>query len=74
MSIQVQVDGPMPDAAFTRQRLNYPYDEMDVGHSFFVAGGKIQQVCNSNARAAKRFGAKFTARREDDGVRVWRIE
>jgi hypothetical protein len=46
---------------------------MEVGDSFFLEDMPFQQVCNSNLRAAKRYGKKFVARTEDGGVRVWRI-
>lgn len=50
----------------------YPYKEMDIGDSFLVDGGKIQTVCNANYRASKRLGMTFMARKEGEGVRVWR--
>lgn len=51
----------------------FPYDQLDVGDSFKAIGVKLQSVCNSNYRMAKKLGRKFTARQEDDGVRVWRV-
>jgi hypothetical protein len=47
---------------------------MEVGESFFVRDGKLQIVCNANWRMGKKLGRKFIARREADGVRVWRVE
>ena len=55
------------------EKKRYPYGVMDEGDSFFVEGGKLQVVCNANYRAGKRLGRKFVARKEGDGVRVWRI-
>ena len=69
--ITTDKDVPMPDA---RARNVYPYKTMQVGDSFFVRDGKLQIVCNANYRASKRLSRKFCARREADGVRVWRTE
>ena len=57
----------------TRVRNSYPYKQMEVGDSFFVDNTKMQIVCNANYRANKSLGKKFIARREGNGVRVWRI-
>ena len=58
---------PLPEG-----KKRYPYKEMDVGDSFFVDAGKLQVVCNANYRASKRLGMQFIARKEVEGVRVWR--
>ena len=68
--IQVDKDIPVPTR---RSRTLYPYEEMEVGDSFFLEDMPLQQVCTSNLRAGKRSGKKFSARTEDGGVRVWRI-
>ena len=57
-----------------RVRNVYPYKTMAVGDSFFVRDGKLQIVCNANWKNGKKLGRKFAARREADGVRVWRVE
>ena len=67
ISIDVQKDVPVPEA-----RKRYPYKEMDIGDSFFVDGGGIQNVCNQNYRMGKKLGMSFIARKEEGGVRVWR--
>lgn len=69
MMIEIQKDIPLPAE---KKRNVYPYKEMDIGESFLVKEGKIQIVCNANYRAGKVSGKKFIARREGDGVRVWR--
>lgn len=61
---------PMPK---DRVRNVYPYKEMVVGDSFLVPEAKLQIVCNNNWRVGKRLGMVFSARKEDGGVRVWRI-
>ena len=67
ISIDVQKDVPVPEA-----RKRYPYKEMDIGDSFFVDGGGIQNVCNQNYRMGKKLGMSFIARKEEGGIRVWR--
>ena len=68
ISIDVQKDVPVPEA-----RKRYPYKEMEVGDSFFVEDGGIQNVCNQNYRMGKKLGMSFIARKEGTGVRVWRV-
>jgi hypothetical protein len=63
----VEKSVPLPEG-----KKRYPYKEMEVGDSFFVGEGKLQVVCNANYRASKRLGMQFIARKEVEGVRVWR--
>ena len=67
ISVGLDKDVPLPEA-----RKRYPYREMEVGDSFFVEGGGIQNICNQNYRTGKKLGKSFIARKEDGGVRVWR--
>jgi hypothetical protein len=46
---------------------------MDVGDSFFVSDGKLPTINNANYRASKALGWEFSARKQDGGIRVWRI-
>lgn len=68
INVEVSRDVPLPPA-----RRRYPYVVMEVGESFFVDSGSLQVVCNANYRASKRLGRRFIARREEGGVRVWRV-
>ncbi len=63
----VEKSVPLPEG-----KKRYPYKEMDIGDSFFVGDGKLHVVCNANYRASKRLGMQFIARKEAQGVRVWR--
>lgn len=67
INLVVEKSVPVPSG-----KKRYPYKEMEVGDSFFVDSGKIQTVCNANYRASKRLGMTFMARKEGEGVRVWR--
>jgi hypothetical protein len=54
-----------------RKVRRYPWAGLEVGDSFFIenSGGD-----DSNLRAlAKRHGYKVSIRREQGGVRVWRV-
>ena len=71
MSITIEKNIPIPPE---KKRNVYPYKVLEVGESFFVPTGKIQIVCNANYRTGKQLGKKFIARKESEGVRVWRTE
>jgi len=71
MSIAIERNIPPPDI---KKRNSYPYKSMDIGDSFFIPEVSIRTVCNNNYRAGKTHERKFVARREGNGVRVWRTE
>lgn len=52
----------------------YPWRDMDVGDSFYVAGKTIHTIRGSMVNANKRINREFVARQEGDGVRVWRTK
>jgi hypothetical protein len=52
---------------------NFPYDELQVGESFWVANTPMPILCNCNRRQGKRLNRKFICRKEGEGVRVWRV-
>jgi len=56
------------------KRHNYPYEQLQVGESFWVTGVTMQALCNANRRQSKRLDRKFVCRKEKDGVRIWRTE
>ena len=69
VNVEISRDVPVPPP-----KRRYPYREMEVGESFLVTDGVLQVVCNNNYRVSKTTGMKFIARREGNGVRVWRTE
>ena len=71
MSIAVENNIPLPKIA---KRNVYPYESMDIGDSFFLESANPQTVANNNYVRGKKLGMKFIARKEGNGVRVWRIE
>jgi hypothetical protein len=52
----------------------YPYEQLELGDSFYIQDGDLAKLCNANYREWRRTGKKYTARKVDKGVRVWRIE
>lgn len=56
------------------KRHNFPYEQLQVGESFWVTGMSMASVANANLRNSKRLGRKFICRKEGDGVRVWRVD
>jgi hypothetical protein len=67
--IRLENNIPIPEGRVSRR---YPHEDMEVGDSFFIAGVALQVVLNANWRAGKRYAKKFIARKEGEGVRVWR--
>ena len=53
---------------------NYPHEQLQVGESFFVPGGNMNVLCNYNRTRGRKMNRKFVGRKENDGIRVWRVE
>lgn len=69
--LEIEKNIPMPEIPVKRE---FPYQNLEVGDSFFVEGIKNQLMLNRNYLEGKRLGRKFTLRREGNGVRIWRIQ
>lgn len=69
--IEITKKVPLPEV---RERNTYPYDQMEVEDSFYVEGVSVQSIFNSNYKRNKLGEKKFIARKEGDGVRVWRAK
>jgi len=80
MSFTIEQDVPTPAG-----RSKYPFQEMEVGDSFFVpledetlAKRRAQSVRAQAGRFGKINGVKFSIRTLDEdgqvGVRCWRVE
>lgn len=79
-TIQIEKDVPIP-ADDSRRVSKYPFRDMEVGDSFFVAcenGNPAKAAIAVRSSAiiwGKRKGhRKFTTRIVEGGVRVWRIQ
>lgn len=68
---EVEKNVPLP-VFRTGQRARYPWLEMAIGDSFFVAGGKITRVAGAACYGKKKGFGTFRCKSVDGGVRVWR--
>ena len=75
MAFEIETGVPLPEK---NVRYKYPFDQMEVGDSFFVANKDTTQMSALCKRAGKRLGSRYVtakAERGDQvGVRVWRME
>jgi hypothetical protein len=77
--IDTHVPLPKMRGAGGKGNYKYPWNEMEVGQSFFVPDTTIGRFYSQTRAAAKRYSKKFIARSwvNDDGaegVRIWRVE
>ena len=56
------------------RRTKYPFGQMEVGDSVFIADDGGGRVIAAACEYGKRHNKKFSCRTVDGGVRVWRIE
>lgn len=73
---KIEKDVPMPKV-YNGRTCRYPFAEMRIGDSFFVA----ESVATSNSVGSsvhyfrkKNKSVKFAVRREQGGCRVWRTK
>ena len=52
----------------------YPWDEMEVGDSFFVPDKTPASISSPRLHAERSLGIKTISRAVDGGVRVWRVK
>lgn len=53
----------------------YPFGKMEVGQSVFFGGESSSSKAAIAAHAyGRRQGKRFSARKADGGVRIWRVE
>lgn len=71
--IEIQKNIPVPKKALTHGNTKYPFNEMEVGDSFLIAGSK--QNCHSATAGANfRYPTKrFKVLKTDEGYRCWRM-
>ena len=74
---KVESDIPVPPKVMGTKAKKYPWDDMEVGDSFFVPnppGHKRNPLYTSAQGRNAQATAKYSCRAESDGVRVWRVE
>lgn len=75
MALKVVSDVDIPTNMKRHPPVIWPHQGMVVGESFWISCEErtYGTVLNANTRYGKRYGFKFVARRENGGVRVWRV-
>lgn len=75
-SVEIESDIPVP-ASYTNGRpASYPFRKMEVGQSIFIPSDEVlpQQAAKRAYTAGRRAGFRFTCRKVEGGVRIWRVE
>lgn len=67
-SNRIEKDVPLPP-----KWVKYPLDQMEAGDSFLAAEEDRARISAAINRYSKRSGKRFTCRKVDGGLRVWRI-
>jgi hypothetical protein len=76
----ITIDKGIPVPTMRIRPSKYPWADMDVGDSFLVEAtaeemkARSASISRGATAAAKQLGRKFTVRKVDGGVRVWRTE
>jgi hypothetical protein len=87
MEIKIDKNVPIPPGAGARASV-YPFEDMEVGDSFFAAGKTSDQLTNAGAHYRKKNGWGFSARNTEEmgihpetgaeapikGARIWRTK
>lgn len=76
MKFDKGIPAPEPlTGLFVKGSSKYGFDEMEVGDSLFIGGANHSSKASYAARKfSQRNEKKLIARRENDGLRIWRIE
>ena len=69
--MEIEKDVPLPASV---EKNSYPYRNMEIGDSFYVEGIKLNTMLNTNWRWSRKLDRNFIARKEGDGIRVWRVD
>lgn len=69
--IKIEAGIPFPKEGMWTTK--YPWRELDVDQSFFVANATFRTMQSGASLAGRRLGKTFRARKVDGGVRVWRL-
>jgi hypothetical protein len=68
--MKIETDIPLPKSSRARK---YPFLDMAVGNSVYFDGEDVNgRAYRAAMSTGKRHDQKFVARREDNGLRIWR--
>lgn len=73
MTYEIEKGVPLPTDKRGGRYSAYPWKAMAVGDSFVVPRAKNQPLGGMVREATKRLNMKFTTRRVEGGIRIWRI-
>lgn len=65
-------NGPPPPKRREGRPCKYPWKTMAVGQSFVAAGTDHHAALNMTSMAKKKYGREFTAKKTEQGTRIWR--
>jgi hypothetical protein len=71
--ITIEKDIPLPEAKKVGKPSLYPFEQMEVGDSFFIAKPKNTMSAATYAYG-KKAGKKFTVVEVEGGSRIWRTK
>ena len=81
---KIEKDVELPRSRLGRHNQKYPFEDMEVGDSFFAPANGLERgvlgsrINNAARPFGKRHDMKFTVRiveeKQGEGVRVWRVE
>ena len=72
--MNIEKNIPMPNKR--SDRISYDIKSMEVGDSFYVEGqdcAENNSAYMASQRFSKKTGRKFTGKKMEGGVRIWRI-
>ena len=70
--MKIETDVPLPESSRARK---YPFLEMSVGESVYFEGEEVNgRAYRAAMSTGRRHNQKYVARREDNGLRIWRAE
>ena len=72
--LKIEKGQPIPTSAVGKYR-KHPFKYMEVGDSVFIEGGNTAK-CNDYQAAKwteRKRGWKFTGRKVEGGIRIWRV-
>jgi hypothetical protein len=72
VGMKIETDVPLPESSRARK---YPFLEMSVGESVYFDGEEVNgRAYRAAMSTGRRHNQKYVARREDNGLRIWRAE
>lgn len=65
---------PIPASVCRGRTYRFPFDQLEIGKCFIVIGLTRNVLSSYKAYAEKHLGRKFTTKKIDKGIAVWRVQ